>query len=847
MPHAAKIKALGLSTEEIIAALNNENLNIPAGLYEKGDLDILVRTQGEYQSLDDIRETVVTIRDNTPIRISDIADVEDSWEEIQQQYRINGKYGVRISINKQSGTNTVKVAEAVHQEVEKINNDMPQLQLIPIMDTSVYIKQSIQNVGNSALIGGILAIIILFLFLSSISSTLIIATAIPISIIATFGLIYFGNFTLNIMTFGGLALGIGMLVDCSIVVLENIYRYRESGKGPIESALVGTSEVWSAIVASTLTTLVVFIPVIFIRGMSGVMFKQMAYVVTFSLLCSLFVSLTLVPMLASRFLRFQSSEHYKDESRLHKLYAYNETTFQRVRGGYSKLLLLSLKHRKTVLVTTLVLFLISVLLVRFMGVELMPAADEGEVRVNLEMAVGTRLEMLDRTTQVVERIITGKVPEMKSMLSQIAGGGFQSSGSHTASIQVTLVPKKERHRSSEQIANDLRKVLFGLPGVTIRTVPGQGLFLLRLGASSTDNVSVEVRGYDLTIAHELARRVEEVVRQVPGITDTKISREEGSPEQVIRIDRQKAADLGLTVSRIGDTLETAVGGTQASYYREGGKEYIILVRLAEQDRSNLNDLLDLTVINNRGEPVILRNIVRSLPQEGPVRIERKDQERIITVNANFTGRDMGSIIDDIKKGLRTVPGTKDFAIMFGGDYEEQQKAFHELLIGFILAILLVYLVMAGQYESVRDPFIVLFSMPVALVGIVVTMILFNTIFCMQAFIGCIILAGIVVNNAILLVDYTNRLKHKEGMNLMDAVCLAGARRLRPILMTTLTTVLGLVPLAFGLGEGGEAQAPLARVVIGGLTSSTLITLVLVPVVYSIFEEKRESARNSAQS
>ncbi len=843
---SAKLKALGLSTDAIIASLRNENQNIPAGLYEKGNLDVLIRTQGEFRSLDEIRNTAITIRDGTPIQIKDVADVEDSWEEIRQQYRINGKPGLRISINKQSGSNTVDVAEAVQKEVDRINQDIPQIQLVPLIDTSVYIKQSINNVGKATLIGGILAIFILFIFLRNLSSTAIIATAIPISIIATFGLIYFGGFTLNIITFGGLALGIGMLVDSSIVVIENIYRFRERGHSPVASALEGTSEVWAAIVASVLTTLVVFIPVIFIRGMSGIMFQQMAYVVTFSLFCSLIVSLTLIPMLASRFLHYQSREHYKGESRFHKIYSWSEDTFLYVEQRYSKLLLWALGHRKIVVFTTLGLFVVSVFLVRFVGVELMPAADEGEVRVTLEMAVGTRLEVLDKATQTAENIIRQEVPEMESILSSAGGGSYHSSGGYTSSIQVRLVPQKDRRRTGEQIANDLRETLINIPGLTVRTRAGQGLFLLRMGSSSQDNINVEVRGYDLETAHRLAQRVEQEVKLVSGITDTKISREEGSPEQVIRIDRQKAADLGLSVSRIGDALQTAIGGTAASYYREGGKEYRILVRLSEEDRMNLEDLLDLTVVNNRGESVILRNVVNAVPREGPVRLERKDQERIITIDANYTGRDMGSVISDIRKQLRSIPVPKDFAILFGGDYEEQQKAFRELLFGFILALFLVYMVMAGQFESFRDPFIVLFSIPMALIGIVVTLILLGTTFSMQAFIGCIMLAGIVVNNAILLVDYTNRLRRNEGMELIEAIRLAGSRRLRPILMTTLTTVLGLLPLSFGLGEGGEAQAPLARVVIGGLLSSTLITLVLIPIVYSIFEQKLTSKKKLAE-
>jgi HAE1 family hydrophobic/amphiphilic exporter-1 len=836
--HSAELKALGISTDNILAALSSENRNVPAGLYEKGNLEVLVRTQGEYRSLEEIRNTVIADREGSPIQIRDVADVLDSWEEVRQVVRIDGKPGLRISVSKQSGANTVNVAREVRAEMERINRDIPQLRLIALLDTSRYIKQSISNMGFAILLGGILAIIILFLFLRNVSSTLIIATAIPISIIATFGLMYFGDFTLNIITFGGLALGIGMLVDNAIVVLENIYRHRERGDSYVQSALDGTSEVWSAILASTLTTLAVFIPVVFVRGMSGIMFRQMAYVVSFALFCSLVVALTLIPMLASRFLRFQSSEHYKNESRVHRIYAWSEDLFRRVEARYSRLLASALGHKKTVVMTVVGLLVASLVLIRFIGVELMPATDEGEVRISLEMAVGTRLDVVDQTARAVERIVDANVPEAMSVMSYAGGGGWRARGGHTAEIRISLVPRRERRRSSEQIANDLRAVLGKLPGVTCRTRAGQGLFILRMGASSESEINVEIRGYDLETAHLLAQRVNESIKSIPSITDTRISREEGNPEQIIRIDRKKAADLDLGVSRIGDALETAVGGKRATFYREGGKQYPIVVRLSEEDRMDLEELLDLTVVNNRGEPVVLRNVVQTVREEGPVRIERKDQERIITIEVNYTGQDMGTVIEEIRKQLRFIPVPKDFAILFGGDYEEQQKAFRELLVGLILAIFLVYMVMAGQFESFRDPFVVLFSIPMAIIGVVLTMILTGTIFSMQAFIGCIILTGIVVNNAILLVHHTNQLRRDRGMELIDAVRQAGSHRLRPILMTTMTTALGLLPLAIGFGEGGEAQAPLARVVIGGLLSSTLITLVLVPVVYTIFEGKR---------
>jgi len=835
---AAQLKALGLSPSSVAAALRRENRNIPAGLFEEGNLEILMRTQGEFLSLDQIRATAIAVRDGTPIRIGDIAEVEDSHEEVRQLVRLDGKPAVRISVNKQSGANTVTVARAVLEELERIHRDLPHIRVLPIIDTSQYIEQSINNVGRSTLFGGLLAVLVLFLFLRNLSSTAIIATAIPISIVATFGLMYFGGFTLNIMTFGALALGIGMLVDSSIVVLENIYRHRESGQGAVASALAGSGEVAAAIVASTLTTLVVFFPVLFIRGMTGIMFQQMAYVVSFALLCSLVVALTLIPMLAALLMRRVPGQGASEPGRLQRLYAASETAFQRIEEQYGQLLGWALRHRRLVWLSALGLFAVSVVLVRWIGVELMPQADESEVRVTLEMEVGARLEVVDDAVRTVEETIRREVPERTAVFSRIGGGGWRSRGGHTAEIRVTLVPRSERRRSSEEVANALRPALAGLPGVTLRTRAGQGLFLLRMGQSSGDNISVEVRGHDLAIAQQLAAQVEAVVKEVAGITDARVSRQEGSPERIVRIDREKATDLGLSVEAIGEALQTTIGGTYASYYRAGGKEYRILLRLSEQDRRDLNELLDLTVINSSGRSIALRNVVDAVPQLGPVSLERKDQERVITVSANFTGRDLGSIVRDIRQGLLAIPVPPDFSIQLGQEYEDQKEAFRELLFGLVLALVLIYMVMAGQFESFRDPLVVLFSIPMGLIGVVATMILSNTIFSMQAFIGCIMLTGIVVNNAILLVDYTNRLRRQEQMPLQDAIRLSGSRRLRPILMTTLTTALGLLPLSFGLGEGGEAQAPLARVVIGGLLSSTLITLVLIPVIYSLFEQGR---------
>jgi HAE1 family hydrophobic/amphiphilic exporter-1 len=445
----------------------------------------------------------------------------------------------------------------------------------------------------------------------------------------------------------------------------------------------------------------------------------------------------------------------------------------------------------------------------------------------------------------LEATVQEAVPEMKSVVVSLGGSHWRPGGTHTGQIRLALVPMAERSRSSEAVAASLRKKLADTPGMTIRTRSGQGLvsrLFTRGSGAGEDKIAVEVRGHDLETSDALAQRVKAVVEDVPGITDARVSRESGTPEEIVVIDRQKAAALKLTVSQIADTLQTALSGTRASDYREAGNEYRILVKLKDSERLALPDILDLTLTNADGERVVLRNVVRIRPRSGPVIVERKDQERIVTVAADLSGRDMGSVVADIREGLRSVPVPRDFAITFGGDYEEQQKAFSELLLSLVLALVLVYMVMACQFESLRDPFVVMFSVPLAAVGVILMLLLSDTTFNIQSYIGCIMLGGIVVNNAILLVDHTNLLRRRDRLPLRQAIEEAGRRRLRPILMTACTTMLGLTPLALGLGEGGEAQAPMARAVIGGLLSSTLITLLVVPAIYSLLESWRSNIR-----
>ncbi len=829
-----KVKALGLPLDLIISKIRQENIDVPAGTIEKGNYEIVVRIPGVYTDIEQISETIVAVRAGAPIRLRDIASVEDTYRRVTRIARINGTPGVRVMIYKQSGKNTVKIVEGVLAEIEKLKEDYPQIQFIPVRDSAKFIRSAISNVGSSALYGGLLAVFVLLFFLANVRSTMVIALSIPISIIATFSLIYFGNMTLNVMSLGGLALGVGMMVDSSIVVLENIFRMKQGGLPTNRACVEGSKEVTGAIIASTVTTLIVFLPMAFVRGSSGIMFKQLAYVVSFALLCSLFVSLTIVPLFSSRLLVSSDLAGAKRES---KLSGKARALFTRLENAYKGLLHYSLDHRLQVLGLVLVLLVLSLFLMRFIGREYLPQTDEGEVRVTVEMEVGTRLSVMDQKLKEVSELVKGLVPEISSIEESAGSGGWRG-GANQGSITLRLTPKSERTRSSAEIAAYLGRNLSQIPGTQIRTrAQGSQMMFGMRGGGGQERLQVEVRGYDMEVAQALAEQVKRVVENINGVTDVRLSRLEGTPEQHLVVDRQKASEMKLSVNQVAGFIQTILMGTQASQYREGGREYRILVKVKDSERMDVSDILDLTMTNSDGQQISLRNVINVQPKRGPQQIERRDRERIITISGEIAGRDMGSVISDVRQGLRPVPVPRDFTIGFTGDYEEQQKAFRELLISILLALFLVYMVMAMLYESLRDPLIVMFSVPLAIIGVVFILILTGTTFNVETYIGCIMLGGIVVNNAILLVDYTNLLRRRDGMEMRKAIEEAGRRRLRPILMTALTTIMAMIPLALGLQEGSEVQTPLARAVIGGLISSTLITLVVVPVVYSLFEKK----------
>lgn len=821
-----KITALGLPLNEIIDNIRKANLDLPAGKIEQGRYQFTLRAPAEYVDLQQIADTVVSFHEGAPVRLSQIAQIKDTYEKLTRVIRVNGDRGLRVAIRKEPGANTVDVSRRILEELDAINRAFPQLTVTPVINQGNFIQRSIANVSQSILLGGSLAVLVLLFFLRSLRSTLVISLSIPISVIATFALLYFSGFTLNLMTLGGLALGVGMMVDSSIVVLENIFRrHTEDHEQAAVAAVNGTGEVASAVIAGSITTLVIFLPLIFVQGVSGVLFKELAYVIMFSLFCALLVSLTLLPMLASRFLA-------QDDKAGHVAKQNNGGLLAALEQAYLGMLRSVLGHRWLTIVITLTIMGSSLLLLPFIGTEFLPPSDEGEVRVSGEMETGTRLDLLDEQSRVLEKMVSELVPEAVSSVVSIRASGTRGSAKAITDIRISLKPVTERSRSNSAIANDLRKKLEGkIPGMKIRTRAPKGQFLLERILPNADGLTVEVRGYDLETLSLLASRAADSIKDIAGVTDVELSRESGIPQQEIHVMRDKIADVGLTVSDVSRVIETAIAGSRAGEFRSEGNAYRILVQLKDAEKKSIQEILDLTLQTPSGRQVTLRNLVSAEEGRGRVFIERKDQQRIINLTANVAGRDLGSVAADVFAGLEQIPRPVGYDLLVSGEFKEQQKSFDELLESLLLALLLVYMVLASQYESLTDPLVVMLSVPFAAVGVIVTLFLTDTTLNLQSGIGCIMLGGIVVNNAILLVDQSGRLL-RENMPLAEALLEAGRRRLRPILMTTLTTILALLPLALGVGEGADAQAPLARAAIGGLLVSTLITLLLIPVMYS---------------
>lgn len=837
-----KLKGYNLTLDYIAQIIGAENLNMPGGQVQKGKQELTIRTLGEFKTLDDIKSIPIPMPAGGVVLLSDIAEVDMGYADKSSIVKTNGKNSISISIQKQSGTNTVKVADTINREIELIKKDYPGIDIAVSTDMSVYIKRSIENVANNAIVGGLLAVLVLYMFLRNMRTTFIIGTSIPVSVIATFILIYFNGITLNMMTLGGLALGVGMLVDNSIVVLENIYRFREEGQSRIDAAINGTSEVSMAVTASTLTTIAVFLPIAFVEGITATIFKELALTVTFSLTASLVVSLTLIPMLSSKLLKIDRSEKEKGHSTrfkfISKIYDAFDRGFAGMEAGYKKILDWSLSHRRSTILAAIGIFIVSMVSLITVGAEFFPQADEGSINISVTLPVGAELENTSEILTEIEGVLTG-ISEVDTIFSRAGAGGGLSlnrAGSNSGRVNVVLKGRNERKRSSNQIADEIRGLIKDIPGAEI----GVSVASSSMGFGGTP-VSIGIKGDELDTLKQIGNDFKAIVESVEGTREVATSMDEGIPEVQIKIDRKVASQYGLTAAQIASSVRSTISGRTATRYKFNGEELDVVLKGDEMFKESINNLEQIMIQSQSGSSVPLGQVADVVIENGPVSISREGQARVITVTSQITERDLKSITDDITKKLAAYNMPDGYSYQFGGEQQELTEAFADLALALILAVILVYMIIASQFESLLHPLTIMLSVPLALAGGALGLFITRRALSVVSLIGVIMLAGIVVNNAIVLVDYINT-RRNSGEDRRTAIVNAGPIRLRPILMTTLTTVLGLIPMSFGLGDGGEIQAPMATVVIGGLTLSTLLTLVFIPVMYTIFDDLTDSLK-----
>jgi HAE1 family hydrophobic/amphiphilic exporter-1 len=826
-----KLEAYGISLDLIKNNLRMGNKNLPAGKISTLHKRYLVRSVGEFDDIDEIKEMPLINFNGNVVKLKDVADVLDTVKERNDIARLNGKQSVSMAIIKQTGTNTLAVSGRINKVIEEMKKALPMdLALEVSFDQGLYVRRSSEYLSGNLKAGGILAMVIVFLFLKNVRSTLIIGLSIPISVIATFILIYFKGMTLNAMSMGGLALGVGMLVDNSVVVLENIYRHFALGEERHNAADIGATEVGMPIFASTVTTVAVFLPIAFTTGIAGKIFKELAWTVSFSLFMSLFAALTVVPMLCSKILRLKEKEK-RTEERL-----------RRTKGVYYHLIGYSLNHRYKIILIAFLIFAGTVFLTTQIGKEFIEQSDANEIVINIEMPKGTSLQETNRVVSIFEKAAL-EMPETKNVFILMgfeeeeanADAVGEEQGSHTGFMVISLIKESERKKNVNEIIDSLRGKA-NIPGLKMKFQDTMAA-ILAMGSP----VQIKIFGDDLKTLSELSEKVYGSIKDIHGLVDLNRTTLSGKPELQIKFDRDKLSDFNLNVEGVSESIKTAMQGSVASYFREAGKEYSIRVRLQEKFREDIDSLSTLIISSSDGRQVRLNEIAAISNVLGPSKIDRENQTRYVLISGDTSGRDLGSVTKDINEMIKKVHLPPGYFIDFGGEGQEMKEAFESLFFALILAIVIVYMVMAAEFESLVDPLVIMFTLPLALTGAIIALFITGHALSIISYIGIIMLIGIVVNNAIVLVDYINLLRRK-GMEKDEAIKQAGVTRLRPILITALTTMFGLFPIALGIGEGAETRAPMAIAVIGGLLTSTLLTLVVIPVTYSLLESAGASVK-----
>jgi len=814
----AALESRLLSLDQIIMALRAENINLPAGYIVERHSELLVRTLGEFKKLDDIRNIVVgATQIGQPIYLKDVADVKDTMKESRYVARIQGEKGVYMLISKRSGANTVITTKEVKKELAKIKETLPSdVKFFVAMDQSDMIQQVIRRTGNNALVGGILAILFIFIFLRNWRPTITIGLAIPLSVITTFIAFYAAGYTLNLLTMGGLALGIGMLVDNAVVVIENIFRHLEEGKNRIEAAKKGASEVGMA-------------------GITGKMTRSLALAIAFSLIASLFVALTVIPLVASLLFKVDNKQQVAGDKP-------RKIRFEKARNFYRRTLHKALKRRGLVLTAAVVLFLLSFVLLPFIGTEFMPATDRDMLLIKLKMPVGTSLEETNRVLSMAEDVmfndtavetVFAQAGSQAAENAQDSASSFNPSGPHEGLLWVSLVSQEERTLSDLEILENIRHKLPKLKDVKFESID---MSQAMMGGAQAP-IEIKVFGKDIEQLKVIADNIKDRIQDVEGLRDVTHTFAEGKPEYQISIDRERSSRFGLTVGQVANAVQVSSLGKVATRYREENEEIDVRVRFQKKYRDNIDDIRNIPIMTPANTVIRLDQVAEISKGEGPIQITRENQTRIVSVTANIAGRDLGSVMSDIIK--RTAPMEKTlpigYFIEYGGQYEEMQKAFIIMIGVFALAILLVYMIMASQFESFKHPFVIMFTIPLSLIGVVLALLISGWPISLVAMIGFVMLGGIAVNNGIVMVDYINQLKRK-GIEIKEAILQACTVRLRPVLITALTTIMGMVPMAVSTSAGSEMRAPMAITVIGGLIATTFLTLFVIPIVYSLFDK-----------
>lgn len=833
-----------ITPQDVVRAIYNENQTNPAGNLKVGVKDYSIRVPGEFKQVEPMKRIVVSNQGGKIVRLEDVTStVEYAFAEEKEPLRIDGQKGLVLMVLRQSGANTVQVARAVHKKIEALAGRLPDdVKVISVWDNSEDIVRMLRDLANTLWKGGLLTILVVLIFLRQARATFIIALSIPFSLILALIFTYVFGYTINMISLFGLVIAVGMVVDNSIVILENISRHREEGESRREGALYGSSEVALAVAASTYTTVVIFLPLIFVKGVIKILFTQFGVVLCVTILGSLFIAVTLTPMLSSKILPGAWDET-RSRGIFRKLYQWSGRLLDPLYAAYNRALAWSLNHRKTVIALAVAIFGGSLFLMSFIGSEFTPDQDQGFVQGTVQLPVGTRVEETDRIMAEIEEIMKREIPPEELLVRYIRCGQseegiasvFGDEGPHIGEFGVKLVPKTERKEGFKDIAERLRRKIGQIPEIDkYRVETSDPMAGLLLGEERP--VTVNVFGKDMDRTDAFAAEVETIFRSVRGTTDVDISRVKGNPELWVEIDRDKASSMGLNVSSISDTVRASFYGREASKYRIGGNEYDIFVRLHQKDRLTPDDIREMDIRLPTGESTQLANLATIVPRTGPVEIERKDRDRIVNVGSGVGNRSLGEIVAEVEKkvrGLERVPGVE---WQMAGQAEEQKESFFWLRIAILIGAILVYMVMASQFESLLHPFVVMFSIPFAFIGVIWALFLGGFNLSIVVFIGVLLLIGIVVNNAIVLVDYTNILRAR-GLGIKEAAFQAGKTRVRPVLMTAITTIAGLLPMTFAKGQGSEMWNPLGATILGGLLVSTLVTLILVPTLYTIFEAK----------